>query len=456
MRICVICHETTLTGAPRAGFEIALFLSRAHDVHLVAKTGGPLLDQPRYKELKAGCRIVDTYVRAIESSYTDRVEKAVRVLQKIRPDLIYVNSTCAGEWCEAGARTGSAVVLHTYEMAKVLPFILAELVTPRILAWVDLLVGHGRRALDDIQELTGVQVENRMILDVFGDPETILAQGEADVEPPVNARGEALGHGRRRVAMCGSAEVRKGPDVFFDLAGRLPEYDFIWIGPWGPPDTTHNDDVFERFRSQSLDNFYVTGLTKHPGAYLRQIDVFVLTSREDPNPLVVAEALLFGKKVVAFSETGDSRVLLERFGYVLCGAPDSERAAAVLPAIVEGEEGLWLSNLAEEARSAIDPAEKLRRLQERLEDLVARKGGSPLQERPEDLVARKGGSPLQERPEDPAARKGGSPLQERPEDPAARKGGSPGNGAARPANRERAGAANRPRNRKPRKRRYRK
>lgn len=403
VRICMICHEATLTGAPRAGFEIALFLSRAHEVHLVAKTGGPLLDQPRYKDLKAACRIVGTYVRAVESSYTDRVEKAVRVLQEIRPDLIYVNSTCAGEWCEAGARTGSAVVLHTYEMAKVLPFILAELVTPRILAWVDMLVGHGRRALDDIQELTGMQVENRMILDVFGDPETILAQGGADVAPPVNARGEALGRDRRRVAMCGAAEVRKGPDIFFDLAGRLPRYDFIWIGPWGPPDTLHNDDVFERFRSRPLDNFYVTGLTEHPGAYLRQIDVFVLTSREDPNPLVVAEALLFGKKAVAFSESGDSRELLERFGYVLCGAPDSERAAAVLPAIVEGEEGRWLSNLAEEARAAIDPAEKLRRLQERLEDLAARKGGNS------------------------------------------------GNGASRPADRKRAGAVNRPRNRRRRK-----
>ena len=403
MRICVVCHEATLTGAPRAGFEIALFLSRAHEVHLVAKTGGPLLDQPRYRELKAACRIVDTYVRAVESPYAARVEQAVRVLQEIRPDLIYVNSVCAADWCEAGARAGSAVVLHTYEMNMVLPFILGELVTPRVLTWVDMLVGHGRRALDEIQELTGVQVENHLILDIFGDPETILAQGEADVEPPVNARGETPGRGRCRVAMCGTAEERKGPDIFFDLADRLPQYDFIWIGPWGPPDTLHNDDVFERFRSRSLDNLYVTGLTEHPGAYLRQIDVFVLTSREDPNPLVVAEALLFGKKVVAFSETGDSKVLLERFGYVLCGAPDSERAAAVLPAIVEGEDGLWLSNLAEEARFAIDPAEKLRHLQERLEDLAARKGGSP------------------------------------------------GNGAARPADRDRAKTVNRPRNRKRRK-----
>ncbi len=370
MRICVICHEATLTGAPRVGFEIALFLAKSHEVHLVLKTGGPLLEQPRYATLKATCRVTNTYVRAAELSYPDRVEKAVRVLQEIRPDLVYVNSVCAGDWCEAGARVGSVVVLHTYEMSKALPFLLGELADPRILTWVDMLVGHGRRAPDDIQQLTGVQVETHMILDIFGNPEAILAQGGVDVEPPLNAKGEPLGHDRRRVAMCGTAELRKGADIFFDLASRLPLYDFIWIGPWGPPDAMHNDATFERFRAQLLDNFYVTGLTEYPGAYLRQIDALLLTSREDTNPLVVAEALLFGRKVIAFSETGDSKVLLERFGYVLSGVPDSTRAAAILPKIIEGENGPWLLRLADEVKSEIDPAPKLHRLQERLENLV--------------------------------------------------------------------------------------
>lgn len=373
MRLCVICHEATWTGAPRVGFEVALYLAESHDVHLIAKCGGPLLEQPRYKHLRPACRIINTFSRTSDLSYADRVGKAVSVLEEIRPDLIYVNSVAAGDWCEAGARIGSVVILHTYEMSMTLPFLLAEIASPRVLTWVDMLVGHSKNALHSIQEFTGVNVEKNFVLDIFGNPVTILAQGKMSADPPNNVSGHLLAYDRPVVAMCGIAEPRKGADIFFDLARRLPQYDFLWIGPWRPSDATNNVIAYERFRLESLDNFYVTGPTEHPGAYLRRIDAFMLTSREDPNPLVVAEALLFGKKVVAFSETGDSKALLERFGYVLSGAPDSKRAAAILPAIIEGEDGSWLSGLADEIKSEIDPSDKLRRLQKLLEDLVREK-----------------------------------------------------------------------------------
>ena len=369
----MVCHEASLTGAPRLGFEIARFLAERHEIHLVLKSGGPLLDQPRYAKLKETSRNVDTYRFPCPWPYADRVEGAVRVLEEIRPHLLYVNSICAGDWCQAGARVGAAVALHTHEMKSVLPMLLSGVATPRLLDWTDLLVGDCREALDDLQEVTGVRFRNSLDFGIFVDARTILAQGEERVAPPVNARGDSPGRGRRMVAMCGLAMPRKGADIFFDLACRLPQYDFLWIGPWGPPDTETNTPVFECFRSKSLANFYTTGLTSNPYAYLRGIDTFVLTSREDPNPVVVAETLLFGKKVVAFSETGGSKALLTRFGYVLHGAPDSERAAAVLPGIVEGEGGLWLSRLADDARSEIDGAKKLADLQERLEDLVERK-----------------------------------------------------------------------------------
>ena len=37
MRVCVVCHEASLTGAPRIGFDIALFLSHSHEVSFARK-----------------------------------------------------------------------------------------------------------------------------------------------------------------------------------------------------------------------------------------------------------------------------------------------------------------------------------------------------------------------------------------------------------------------------------
>ena len=337
------------------------------------KTGGPLLDQPRYAQLKATCRNVDPFLPACDLPYADRREQTIRILEEIRPDLLYVNSVAAGDWCEAGARIGAVVVLHTHEMRNSLPYLLSRVASPRLLEWVDLLVGASRTTLDDLQEVTGVRFENSLDFGIFIDTEAVLAQGEASVAPPVNAQGGSPDYTRRMVAMCGHAQPRKGADIFFDLACRLPQYDFLWVGAWEPPDTLQNDAVLECYRSKSLENFYVTGLTQNPFAHLRSADAFLLTSREDPNPLVVAEVLLFGKKTIAFSETGDSKALLHRFGYVLSGAPDSERAAAILPAILEGEDGPWLSRLAGDAKSEVDGAKKLAGLQRILEDLAERR-----------------------------------------------------------------------------------
>ena len=359
----MVCHEASLTGAPRIGFDTALFLAASHEVHLVVKAGGPLIEQPRYAALRALYRNVETQ----DISYAKRLKRVNRVLADICPDLLYVNSVAAGDWCEAGARSGAAVVLHTHEMKSNLSHIFAAIIKPRCLSQVNLLVSASQEAMNDLQAFTGGRFENSMNLGVFVDAADVLSRGEQRVAPPVNAAGGAPRSGRRRIGMCGIAEPRKGADLFLHLASRLPEYDFVWIGPWH---VSSNPAMYSPL--SSLDNFYVTGQTDNPYAHFRTLDAFVLTSREDPNPLVVPEALLFGIPVVAFSETGGSKKMLERFGYVLSGTPDSGRLAAILPAIVDGARGLWLSQQAGRLRSEIDWATKLPRLQRALEDLTRR------------------------------------------------------------------------------------
>ena len=179
------------------------------------------------------------------------------------------------------------------------------------------------------------------------------------------------------MGMCGLAQPRKGADIFFEVAERVPEHDFVWIGPWAPPDADANEPTWQRFKELALPNFYVTGLVENPYAHLRRLDAFVLTSREDPNPLVVAEALVLGKRVLAFSETGASADLLSRFGYAFTGLPDAGRIAKLLPAVLEYEDEAWRADLSRQVRALVDGGERLARLEEELEQVVsARNKGS--------------------------------------------------------------------------------
>ena len=373
MRVCVVCHEASLTGAPRIGFDIALFLAESHEVSLLVKSSGPLIEFPRYASLRRSFRSLDTSHQLCDLTYKERVDHAMTILDELAPNVLYVNSIASGEWCEAGARAGVPVALHTHETGNSLPGLLSSICTPRILRWTDLLVGASQQAMDDVELLTRTSVKNHLNLGIFIDSDTVLSQSELSVPDATNAKGNPLERSERPlIGMCGLAQPRKGADIFLDLAVRVPQYDFLWIGPWAPPETQLNDEAHMRFKSLECPNFYTTGLTENPYAYLRRIDTFLLSSREDPNPLVVAEALLLGKKVMAFSETGASTAILESFGYAFTGSPDAERIAAVLPKIMEDGDGAWRSNLPEKVRAHVDGTTKLGMLQELLEQLVAK------------------------------------------------------------------------------------
>ena len=127
--------------------------------------------------------------------------------------------------------------------------------------------------------------------------------------------------------MCGVASPRKGSDMFFELAARLPQHDFVWIGSWTPNEAPENP-VYEEFLKAQLPNLYVSGGVDNPYKFIKRLDLFFLSSREDPNPLVLAEALLLNTPILAFSATTAVGDFLGRTAILCHGAtniPDAER-----------------------------------------------------------------------------------------------------------------------------------
>ncbi len=372
MRICVVCHEASPMGAPRIGFDIASFLAERHEITLLAKMGGALVECPRYASLRGSYRCVGTSQRSSGLTYAQRVDAAVVDLRELSPDVLYVNSVVSGEWCEAGGRVGIPVALHTYETRHSLPAILSDYCTAGVLRWVDLLVGASRTAIYDLEEITDTSVRNRFEFGIVVDTETVLSLSACEVPPPRNSQGDLLGRAsapRPIVGMCGLPEP-EGSDIFVETARRSPDYDFLWIGSWGSPESRDTAVAFEQFKSLGLRNFYVAGPVDNPYPYMDMLDAFVLTSAVDPNPLVLAEALLLGKKTLAFSGTGASLELLARFGYAFHGNADAPRVAKVLPAVLQDRVS-WQSDLWARVRREVDGEQKLKQLEALLEGLAS-------------------------------------------------------------------------------------
>jgi len=125
------------------------------------------------------------------------------------------------------------------------------------------------------------------------------------------------------VCACGSIDFRKGPDLFLELASKIAErynakpVHFIWVG--GSPEKVAA--ITRQLNDAPMQNHvHFVGQTSDPTRYFDASDVFVLTSREDPFPLVVMEAARRGKPIVCFGSAGGAPEFVEEdAGFVVPG-----------------------------------------------------------------------------------------------------------------------------------------
>jgi len=125
------------------------------------------------------------------------------------------------------------------------------------------------------------------------------------------------------IGCAGTIEWRKGPDIFIELAGVLKNRSdkfnthFLWVG--GDLDSERYSALSYDIRKLGLDkNVHFIGAKTDPIKYFSIFDVFVLTSREDPFPLVMLEVAAIGKPIVCFDNSGGAGEFVENdCGYIV-------------------------------------------------------------------------------------------------------------------------------------------
>jgi glycosyltransferase involved in cell wall biosynthesis len=143
---------------------------------------------------------------------------------------------------------------------------------------------------------------------------------------------------QRLVVGMGYADLRKGFDLFLQLwrlvrSSSALSTHFCWVGDIDP-------SLKDWMRSEIADaeatgTFHMPGYRKDVSAFLSAANAFVLTSREDPFPSVVLEALYAGLPNIAFDKSGGIPDLLRNhpLGHVVPFADIVAMAAAVISAV---------------------------------------------------------------------------------------------------------------------------
>jgi len=122
---------------------------------------------------------------------------------------------------------------------------------------------------------------------------------------------------------CGAKDLRKGIDLFVHCASRLLRDEgesglhFLWLG--GADAASDNDDPFYWARKAlgpvAAKRLHVITSTDDVEPFYQAADLFLLSSRSDPYPCVMHEALSAGLPIVYQANSGGAAELIgERFG----------------------------------------------------------------------------------------------------------------------------------------------
>ncbi len=98
----------------------------------------------------------------------------------------------------------------------------------------------------------------------------------------------------------------KNVDIFLEVASKLSDYAFIWIG---------NQYEFSR---KHPSNVFFMGSLPNAGAYNEYADLFILPSNYEGLPMTIIEAMSLGKPVVASNVGGISEIVInDENGYTV-------------------------------------------------------------------------------------------------------------------------------------------
>ena len=320
-----VSHEASRTGAPRIGVDLLEALGGLPVERVtVLRWPGPLGDELarasdhfRMEPLRR-LRVVLRRFRASRPLAIRLEERvAARVLRRVDPDLVYLNTVISACYARPALEQGRQVLLHVHELEPLASRTLARYQLGGLYARMR-LVACSESVRENLARITGVPPDRIEMLPSLVNAERVrrLAEEGAQARPYVGSSPQETRS--VRVGACGTADRRKGFDLWLAAAAKVgrscPEIParFTWIGRHGDPFA----ETSLRAAGEIAARVELTGEVSNPDPLLGSLDLLVLASREDPFPLVVLEAMCLGVPVVAFrvggvpDQLGDAGVLV--------------------------------------------------------------------------------------------------------------------------------------------------
>jgi glycosyltransferase involved in cell wall biosynthesis len=320
-KVLFIGHDASRTGAPLLLLHFLKWLrqERRFEFEVLLQKGGDLADE--YRQVAPTRILQGEVLPPLPSSLRARIRRRLIPPDSLRQRLdrlypietfpvVYSNTITNGRLIREFSRHGRTIICHAHEMRMaIVRWGGSEAIESA--GMVDCFVAGSEAVKRDLCEIMRVPAEKIKVVHDFGQPANLKNGQQRESRKRIRAQ---LGIEDTEIAsgMCGTTDWRKGADLLPLLAKTVsllaPQggHKFIWIG--SSPDSLEYQQIAHDVRFLGLnDSVRFIHKVNNPHDYLSALsalDLFTLTSREDPFPLVMLEAASLGLPVLCFEGSG--------------------------------------------------------------------------------------------------------------------------------------------------------
>ena len=312
LEIVFVSHDAANAGAQRLLLTLIEWLRDTKGVQpkIVLRRGGPLV--PEFYRLGP--------VFEMESLARWRSEEGKARLIRFcgnSPALIFVNTLVPGDVATKLSELKVPILTHVHEMENAIKRWCVKEDLEQLIELTDHFIAASPPVAKNLEN--GHHVLPERITTVYEFIRCHRKNGDSPGRTAIR-RQKKLPEEGFIIFGCGTTDWRKGPDLFIEVADQaktlgLEHAYFLWIGV----DTGEVEELEAKVRRLGLeDRVRFLGEAQDARSYFAAGDVFLLTSREDPFPLVCLEAADCGLPIVCFDKAGGMPDFVENdAGYVV-------------------------------------------------------------------------------------------------------------------------------------------
>lgn len=315
--ILFVSHDATRSGAPIVllNFLKWLNINKSYKFSVLLKNNGLLLTDfkqvaPIYllnnnNNKNILSRFADKAKRFFLKKYSDNRIKLNPKLQKEKFDLIYINTIVSLDLAYTLKNAFDCpVVAHIHENEFAVHLLYPNGLNQIDIDAVDKFIAVSKNTKNNLVDNYNIPVQKVIIIYPF-----ISVNNKREITKTKQvALAEYNLENSFVVGGSGECNWRKGVDLFIQLGFLLNKIrpgnnvKLLWIG--------HFNQEFESQKNYELkmlgikDKVHFIGSKPDPQNYFQLFDVFALTSREDPFPLVALEAASMEIPVIFFEDAG--------------------------------------------------------------------------------------------------------------------------------------------------------